>query len=596
MAQPSEQIKEKLNIVDFIRNYVELKPAGRNFKGACPFHNERTPSFMVSKDRQIWHCFGCGLGGDIFKFLMQYENIEFHEALKILAEKAGIELKRVSPEDYRQFGVLYDINNAAKDFYVTNLHPVKSAQENQGGAKQFNRAVAHDYLTKRGLKDALIEEFEVGFAPNEYDKTTTSLIQKGFKVDDVIRAGIAFRSESGKVGDRFRGRIMFPIHDHSGKVVGFSGRILPELEAKTDMGKYVNSPETPIFNKSKTLYGFWKTKRGIRDSKTALLVEGQMDFLMTYQAGIHNVVATSGTALTPEHLRTLKPIAEKIILSFDNDSAGATAIERAIDLIGANDMNVLILDLGQYKDPGDAAAADPNFMKAAMEQAKVGMEFYFDRYLKGELVRAKKNVRAVLEKIKKIYSPVERANWIRELSYKTEISEKDLRDEMDKIEVEGQSGQNKKAEPAAAKVMAGEETRSSMIAFKILAILCKRKDLLADNSFAAYLPKHEELDYAKALRLLREEPVNWKAVDEALGGRTNELTFAADVEGDMTKDDQDKEFLKLIKELKMESIKEQMELLQREIDSMKNKGESDEMISKLAQFAELAKKLYAIKR
>ena len=184
MQQPSEKIKEKLDVVDFIKNYVELKPAGRNWKGRCPFHAERTPSFIVSKDRQMWHCFGCQKGGDIFKFLMEFENLEFREALKILAEKAGVELRSVSPEEYRQFGVLYDINNAAKEYYLENF-------------KEF--PIGRDYLLKRNLKEETIEEFEIGFAPNEFDKTTTYLIKKGFKADDIVRAGIAFKSESGRI-------------------------------------------------------------------------------------------------------------------------------------------------------------------------------------------------------------------------------------------------------------------------------------------------------------------------------------------------------------------------------------------------------------
>lgn len=567
--QPSEQIKEKLNIVDFVRNYIELKPAGRNFKGLCPFHGEKTPSFMVSRERQIWHCFGCGLGGDIFKFLMQYENIEFHEALKILAEKAGIELRKASPEDYRQFGVLYDICDAAKNYYSESF-------------KKF--PVGHEYLSKRGLKDEIIAEFEIGFAPNEYDKTTTHLIQKGFKVDDIIRSGIAFKSESGKVGDRFRGRIMFPIHDHSGKVVGFTGRILPELEDKTDMGKYVNSPETPIFNKSKTLYGFWRTKKGIREEKCALMVEGQMDFLMTYQSGVKNVIATSGTALTPEHLKTLKPIADKIILSFDNDQAGATAIERAIDLAGGADMNVAVLDLGNYKDPGDAASADPDFMKSAAKSARLGMEFYFDKYLKGELVRSKNNVRAVLSKIKRIYSPIERANWLRDLSYKVDMTEKDLRDEMDKIELE--PGPADKLKKEIQETKKEEEKRIDLISFRILSILNSRKDLYGDGHFVSLMPPK----YQEAVKLLRGENINWKQLDEALDGRINELTFASDIESGNDKEEVEKEFRSLIRELESESYKGKIAVLQKEIAMLERKGNDAELMEKLRQFDELTKR------
>ncbi len=316
-----EEIKERLDIVDFIRSYITLQPAGKNFKALCPFHKEKTPSFIVSPERRTWHCFGaCSEGGDIFKFLMKYENLEFYEALKVLADKAGVELKRISPAEQKQFGVLYDINEAAKDFFRKELE--KSSD-------------VLNYLAERGLKRETIEEFELGLAPGGFytetkDNLARYLINLDYDIKDIDRAGLIFKSEQGNYADRFRGRIMFPIHNHFGKVVGFSGRILPQLE-KPEIGKYVNSPETLIFNKSRILYGFHKAKETIRQKQSIILVEGQMDFLMIYQEGIKNAVATSGTALTFDHLRTLRRLTDKIILYFDNDEAGLRAAERSID-------------------------------------------------------------------------------------------------------------------------------------------------------------------------------------------------------------------------------------------------------------------------
>src|SRR3984957_1122972 len=275
-SSTTDLIKSKLDIVEFIRGYVVLTPAGKNFKGLCPFHKEKLPSFMVSPDRQSWHCFGCGIGGSVFDFVMKYDKVEFGEALRILAEKAGVELRRENPAEYRYGGLLYDLNDAAKNYF----------------RRAFAAApVAREYLTKRGLSPEIIEEFEIGWAPNEPEGLSMHLLNSGTAPQDLMQAGLSIKTERGLMLDRFRGRIMFPIHNHTGKVVGFTGRILPQLD-RGDMGKYVNSPETPIFQKSKLMYGFWKTKDTIREAKSAVLVEGQMDFLMSWQAGVKNVIAS----------------------------------------------------------------------------------------------------------------------------------------------------------------------------------------------------------------------------------------------------------------------------------------------------------------
>src|SRR3989338_1967261 len=270
----TELIKEKLDVVDFIRGYLNVKPGGKNFKACCPFHKEKTPSFMVSPERQSWHCFGCGAHGDVFGFLMQHENLEFGEALRVLAEKTGVELKRLNPAEYKFPGLLYEINSSATDFFK------KSLQSFPRGKK---------YLEERGLTQNTIEEFDLGWAPPETEALSLHFLNSGYTPEDIIRAGLSIRTERGLLLDRFRGRIMFPIHNHMGKVVGFTGRILPEYD-REGIGKYVNSPESPIFAKSKILYGFSKSKSFIKEANSAFLVEGQMDFLMSWQVGVKNAV------------------------------------------------------------------------------------------------------------------------------------------------------------------------------------------------------------------------------------------------------------------------------------------------------------------
>lgn len=420
---PAQTIKEKLDIVEFLRGYLPMTPAGKNLKARCPFHNEKTPSFMISPERQSWHCFGCGLGGDIFAFLMKYENMEFGEALKVLAEKAGVELKRADPREYKVFGLLYELQDAAKDFWKEQLKTAK---------------IAKDYLIERGLSPETIEEFEIGFAPNDQDSLAMYLINKGYDPADITRAGLIGRTERGLQYDRFRGRIMFPIHNHLGKVVGFTGRILPQLDTG-ELGKYVNSPETPIFNKSKLLYGFWKSKSAVRESGKAYLVEGQMDFLMSYQAGIKNAVATSGTALTPDHILALRKVAEELLVSFDNDDAGFAAGERAIDLAEAGGMQVRIVSLEGVKDPAEAAQKDPKILSEAINKAEPAFKVFFKRYLPWGKVdplnhAELKNLRILLNKIKSISSPVERDYWLKDLATYTKMSESTLKEEMEKVE------------------------------------------------------------------------------------------------------------------------------------------------------------------
>ena len=360
-SSTTELIKSRLDIVAFLRGYLTLQPAGRNFKALCPFHKEKTPSFMVSPDRQSWHCFGCGLGGDAFTFVMKYENVEFGEALRILAEKAGVELKHENPAEYRYSGLLYDLNNAAKEFFKRAL----------GAAP-----VAKEYLKSRGLTQETIETFELGWAPNEPEALAMQLLNSGSAPQDIIQAGLAIKTERGLMLDRFRGRIMFPIHNHTGKTVGFTGRILPSLD-KGDAGKYVNSPETPIFQKSKLLYGFWKSKDAIREAKAVVLVEGQMDFLMSWQSGVKNIVASSGTALTADHLIVLHRLADELIINYDSDTAGADAAERAIDLAQASDFSVKIAAMEEFKDAADAAKADPKNVERAIRGRDPGARILF---------------------------------------------------------------------------------------------------------------------------------------------------------------------------------------------------------------------------
>lgn len=422
MDSPIQTIKDKLDVVTFLKGYLELTPAGKNFKARCPFHNEKTPSFMVSPDRQSWRCFGCGIGGDVFSFIMKYENMEFGEALKVLAEKAGVELKRLQPQEYKAFGLLYELQEEAKKYFIEQL---KGAD------------LAKKYLSERGLTQETIDEFEIGWAPNEPEGLAMHLLKKGYDPNDILRAGLIIKTERGMNLDRFRGRIMFPIHNHLGKAVGFTGRILPVFD-DGKMGKYVNSPETAIFNKSKLLYGFWKTKNIIRETGRAFMVEGQMDFLMSHQAGVRNAIATSGTALTVDHLITIRRVADELLLSFDNDEAGWVAGERAISLAESAGLVTKIVSLSGVKDPAELAQKDPVALKTAVDGAEPAFKVLFRRHLPNGRVEVSdlkemKSLRDLLGRISSISSPVEKDYWVKELGTYALLSSSLIREEMEKV-------------------------------------------------------------------------------------------------------------------------------------------------------------------
>ena len=265
-------IKEKINIVDLIGEYLPLKKAGINFKANCPFHEEHTPSFMVSPERQIFHCFGCSKGGDIFKFLMEKEGIDFPEALEQLAQKAGVVLQRRKKDEKSEGDRLFEVNQKAAQFYSYML------TEHKLGSAALN------YLKKRGLTDETIKTFNLGYAPQNWEALTKFLKKRGFTTGEIIRSGLGVASNSGCY-DRFRSRVMFPLPDVRDRIIGFSGRILGAGEPK-----YINSPQTPIFDKSKLLFGLHLSKGDIRQKKEAILVEGEMDMLMSYQSGVKNIV------------------------------------------------------------------------------------------------------------------------------------------------------------------------------------------------------------------------------------------------------------------------------------------------------------------
>ncbi|MBI4064915.1 DNA primase [Candidatus Gottesmanbacteria bacterium] len=350
-----DEVKSRLNIVDIIGSRVALKKAGRHFKALCPFHNEKTPSFIVSPERQSWHCFGCAKGGSVIDFVMEYEHVDFLEALETLAEKAGVKLERRSSDtpEAKLKTRLYEVNHLTSEFYHYLL------------TKHALGAKARDYLKDRGVTEKSIKTFSLGYSANSWDGLLKFLQRKGYEKKLLEQAGLMVSSARGGY-DRFRGRVMFTLKDHRGNVVGFSGRLL-DPEAKE--AKYINTSETAVYNKSSLLYGLDITKEAIQKEQEAIIMEGEFDVISSFQAGIGNAVAIKGSALTEGHVHLLRRFAERILFALDSDVAGDSASRRGIEIAdrAGLDMKVVILPTG--KDPDEEARQHPGLLKKAITEA-----------------------------------------------------------------------------------------------------------------------------------------------------------------------------------------------------------------------------------
>lgn len=572
-GQTTDLIKEKLDIVDVIKPYVHLAPAGKNLKGLCPFHKEKSGSFMVNPERQIWHCFGCGLGGDMFGFVMRYENVDFIEALKMLADKAGVELKRIGNSDQKKYDSIYEINRIAKDYFVSSLN------ESAGKA-------AVQYLHQRGLTDETITTFELGVALPGNDNLMRHLTKMGFAPETIKEAGLISKNDRGLYYDFFRNRIMFPLHNGSGKVIGFTGRVMPGNES-AEVGKYVNSHESPIFNKSKLLFGFWKTKNVIRETSTAVLVEGQMDFLMSYQDGITNAVATSGTALTAEHLTVLRRLCENLVLAFDNDGAGRAAAERTIDAAAAFDFNVRVLPLTEgAKDPADIVKGESGKMMKLIAAAMPAMEYYFQYHgikKDQELTEKKKSIRAVLTKIKNISSPVEQSHWLGQLSSRSGMSEQVLAAEMWQLKIEG-------AKPSAATVSAPEESLAAA-SNKLEAILQRLLSIvLVTPALLPHMEKHFSLmptEYQEAFGYIKDAKAAPKT--GPIAGLLDLIHLRSSLEtSDPAKVEH--EFKDLVLALQAEYLKNRKKEIQEELKEAEKAKDEAKVAQLLAEYQKISKK------
>jgi len=538
MSTPVEKIKERLSITDLLGTYIKLEKAGKNLKARCPFHNEKSPSLFVSPDRDSYYCFGCGAKGDIFTFVQEFEGLDFFGALKLLAERTGVELTRENIQVRNEKEAIFNALEAATQFFESNLPKSKSAQ---------------DYLQKRGLTEKTIKDWRIGFVADDWRTLYDYLNARKFTDSEIEQAGLIKRNERSFY-DRFRGRIMFPIRDSAGRVVGFSGRILPEAD-DGKAAKYLNSPETVVFNKSRLLYGFDLAKLAIKKFDYSVIVEGQMDIIMCHQAGFQNVVATSGTALTPEHLALLRRISNKVIMAFDADKAGFNAATKAWQLALSLGMEVKIAEFSEGKDPAELILKDKEKFKDALKGSMHIVDFYLSKILAEKLDERKAGAEVrekILPFLALIESNIEKSHFVKKISDKTGINENAIWDDLKKVRVEpGVAGAEVKISNFKDEVAM---LRKDSIARKVLGVIRWQEK---DKERVIDLEKARE----KVREIIGEENFKiWQKTPEII---LNEATFEAEQYYDKKKIQSVLD--ELLMELEKEYIKNELEIMMKEV-------------------------------
>lgn len=585
MADNVQQIKDKLDIIDVISGYLKLTKAGVNFKARCPFHNEKTPSFFISPERQIWHCFGCAKGGDMFGFIQDIEGVDFPEALRTLAQRAGVKLEYSSDFAAKdEKSVLYEICETTTRFFEKQLYHSSAGKR------------ALEYLKNRGLTEETMKEFRLGFAPSEWESLTTFLRNCGYKDQNIVEAGLAISREgSNGVYDRFRSRIVFPISDLNGQVVGFTGRV---FEGDEKEAKYINTPQTAIYDKSRILYGLNKAKTEIRREDKCVMVEGNMDALMSYQAGVKNVVATSGTALTPSHLKIIQRYTPNLGFCFDTDQAGAMATRRGIGLALSNGANVRVVEIQdkECKDPADYIKKYGEGWLDTVSKAKPVVEFYFDKAKSAfdpNSAESKKTVIAVLAPfVKRLTSQVERSHWISQLAFFLRVKEDAVEADLvaAKDDLPSMEANHEELRPVATRASAPKE--DDILSQGLLSVIMKNPALFKEDlktiqsdlldtytaNTVSKLVSDDSADISELLKEAREKEQSYK------------LEFAYLKSQELWKDFKDEdlkaEFQNLISKIKKRAVSAQITSLvydMKEAESNKDKEKIKELSLKFSE-------------
>lgn len=457
MNQKVDEIKRKIDIVDFIGSYIQLKRAGRNFKAVCPFHQEKSPSFVVSPDRQIWHCFGaCHDGGDIFKFQMKWDNSTFAEALKDLAGKAGVTLEVSAYEDaeWKKKEQLLHINNIAKQFFQYILLETPQGTD------------AREYLHNRQLNEKIVKKFELGYASSSWDLLARYFKKKNISLSLAEELGLIGKRSDGTHYDRFRDRIMFPIKDAKGNCIGFSGRIMTPNDK---VAKYINTPETPLYHKRETLYGIDVAKEAIKKEDRVIVVEGEFDMISPYQAAYENIVAIKGSAVTKEQLLLLKRYTNRMVLALDSDAAGEDAARRAIEAAQEIEFEINVATFSFAKDPDEAVQKDRTAFKKSIDDSQPIYDFIITASLKRYNLEDPYAKKAFADEVgnvlRTITNPIIRSFYTKKVAKLLEVAEQSIEENLRYIQYKRKVG--KPDGPAPAPISRIEQMEKFIIGYLI---------------------------------------------------------------------------------------------------------------------------------
>lgn len=461
-----EEVKSKVDIVEIIGTRVNLKKAGRHFKGLCPFHSEKSPSFIVSPERQSYKCFGCQEGGDVLTFLQKYEGYSFLEALESMAAKVGVTLQSYRPTeaDSRRKKIL-EILSLASEYYSYLLN------------KHESGAVARDYLAGRGIRSESIKKFNLGYSPSQWRSVSDFLIKKkGYRIEELEASGLIIIAGEGKYYDRFRGRVMFPLKDHKGVVVGFSGRTLSKDPQEA---KYINSPETSTYHKSQMLYGLYENREAIRKEDKIVLVEGELDMIPSVQANVPYVVAIKGSAFTAEQAQIISRYTRNVYMSLDADSAGQEAIKRAVVIAETLDLSIRVVQIKGGKDPGDVAGENPTAWREMVKKAVLYWDFLIESASSKSDPKSGEGAgeitREVIPALSQIANKVVQAHYVRLLATKLGVGESVVYEEIGRF--------NKKQElthlrSVVSNIEQGAGSRSAELALYALSLILQNFEML----------------------------------------------------------------------------------------------------------------------
>lgn len=619
MDSQIEEIKNKLSVVDVVGSYVKLTKTGINYRGICPFHSEKKPSFFVSPNRQMWHCFGCGSGSSIFDFVMKIEGVEFGDALRMLAAKAGVELKRENPQLRTERARLYEICDLAALFFEKQLEASAIGKE------------AEAYLLGRGINADSIKKWRLGYSPDTWSGLSDFLVGKGYSRQEVVKAGLAIEKENNKNEsyDRFRGRIMFPVFDLNSQVVGFGGRIFKQN--KDEIAKYINTPQTILYDKSGILYGLNNAKLAIRKKNQCVVTEGYTDVIMCHQAGFTNTVAASGTALTSPHLSILKRYSENLVLAFDMDVAGDSATKRGITAAQEQGFNIKIIEsYGQdakeagsagssvregdkKSDPADIILKDAKIWEDVISKARSIMDYYFDSAFSafdGESPEGKKEIgKILLPAIKRLPNKIEQSYWVQKLSQMLEIREEAIVEELVKLKV-AQSFQEQTQSNKTTTFTATEnsiEGRKKIIEEKIIALILKDPEhikVIEEEYYHLFSEKVQqflkevkrfletnvvsETELEKDFKALLSSQISHLELDAELKNFLAALVLRADI--DYEEDGQEEVELCLL-QLKTIELKDKLNKISADIKKAEAEKDEKKVQDLIEEFSQLTKKL-----